>query len=70
MPRFLHSTAKITRHLIEHVPDDPLTEQGSTKIGAPDLSHIPIDGQSRVRVGGGMFRRRGSSFYSSDGTCV
>ena len=64
VPRFLHSTAKMTRQLTESVPEDPLHEEGATCIGSPDLSYIPNDGQSRMRVPeqAGFRRRRVSSF--------
>jgi len=49
VPRFLHATAKMTRHLIEAVPDDPLEQQQTVDVGAPKLSQIPLWGQSRHR---------------------
>jgi predicted membrane chloride channel (bestrophin family) len=48
VPRFLHSTAKMSRYLIESANDDPLEGDQQMNIGTPELSHIPVDGQSRL----------------------
>ena len=50
MPRFLHATAKLTRHLIDDVVDDPLETKSSVQIGSPELGHVPLDGQVRARA--------------------
>lgn len=54
VPRFLHATAKISRQLIESEVEDPLDEQEDVVMGSPNISHIAVDGQTRV------VRRRGS----------
>ena len=50
VPRFLHATAKLTRHLIDDVVDDPLETKSSVQIGSPELGHVPLDGQVRARA--------------------
>lgn len=49
VPRFLHATAKMTRHLIEGEHDDPLDVSQTVDVGSPELQHVPLEGQSRMR---------------------
>lgn len=67
MPRFLHSTAKLTRHLIHEMDDDPLEDMDSVNLGHINLDHLPMEGQSRVARGVRTGLRRGSISGPSGG---
>ena len=60
VPRFLHATAKLTRHLVHEMDDDPLEDMGSVNLGRVNLDHLPMEGQSRVPRGVRTGVRRGS----------